>query len=584
MSKLVPIASHSLSLNTSKAEEEGEKENVLQAASDHEKGEFIDVSGREIISDENDKKAHQLPLQAYTYYADIQREYERSKDYDGLYAAQREQLYTDSNSNLSPSKLDSQRLMRIAKAYSVFFLITTDILGPMNAPNAVSQMGYVPGVILYVLFGVAAAFGGWLLNHCFCKVDSNNYPVRTFSDLASRVVAPWFRYPFGLLQFIQMILNCGLLLLSTAQAVSQMLVVNRGKDRFCFTVDILVWALLAMIAGQISSLGKFAHIANLSVWMNIAVCIITMVGVAVGGPYYGIFQQYGQISPYFEPGTWTPMPIKQYAIAPGTIGDKIGGMNNMVFAWGGATIFCEVMAEMRRPMDFWKGMLCAQSLILVIYLFYGLFVYSYNGQFCYVTANQAIGSKALQNAGNVLNIISGIIAMVLYGNVGIKVIYQGFLVADFGFPSLTSRKGTFMWGGFVIVYWAIAYILGTAIPSIGALVSIIGAFCILNFSYTFPFLFGFCLLCRQDAATADEFDLKTLTVVQADSYLRNWSRWKRAIGYGGAFRVFVKISLFLLFLASLATCGLCSYSAIVGAIADYATNTAQPFTCNSSVS
>ncbi|EGA80298.1 hypothetical protein QA23_5148 [Saccharomyces cerevisiae Lalvin QA23] len=227
-------------------------------------------------------------------------------------------------------------------------------------------------------------------------------------------------------------------------------------------------------------------------------------------------------------------------------------------------------------------MLCAQSLILVVYLFYGLFVYAYNGQFSYVTANMAIGSIGLQNAGNVLSIISGIIAMVLYGNIGIKVIYQGFLVTDFNFPSLTSRKGTFAWAGFVVVYWAIAYILGTAIPSISALVAIVGAFCILNFSYTFPFLFGFCLLCRQDAALADNFDAKTLTVEKADSY-RSWSRWKRALGYGGTYRILIKVSLFLLFLASLATCGLCSYSAISGAIAVYQTNPAQPFTCTSPV-
>lgn len=584
MSGLVPIAGYGLSPNTSKIYDEMENKTEHSTSPlDDEKADYVDISGREIISSENDNSRN-VPLQAFSYYADIQREYEKSNDYDGLYAAQREQMYTDANSNLTPSKLESQRMLRLAKAYSVFFLITTDILGPSNAPNAVSQMGYVPGVILYVLFGVAAAFGGWLLNLCFCKVDSNNYPIRTFSDLAARIVAPWFRYPFGILQFIQMLLNCGLLLLGTAQSVSQMLIVNRGKDDFCFTVDILVWALLCMIVGQIRTLTKFAHIANFAVWMNIAVCIITMVGVAIGGPYYGIFKQYGKGPPYFHPDTFDPLPIVTHAIAPGSTADRIAGMNNMVFAWGGATIFCEVMAEMRRPMDFWKGMLCAQSVILVIYLFYGLFVYSYDGQFCYVTANQGIGSDALQNAGNVITIVSGLIAMLLYGNVAIKVIYQGFLVADLGFPSLTSRMGMVAWAVFVVAYWAVAYVLGTAIPSISALVQIIGSFCILNFSYTFPFLFGLCLLCRQDAATADKFDLKTLTVMKADAYFRNWSRWKRAITHGGAIRTLIKVSLFLLFLASLATCGLCSYSAIMGAIDVYKTNTAHPFTCTSPVS
>lgn len=39
----------------------------------------------------------------------------------------------------------------------------------------------------------------------------------------------------------------------------------------------------------------------------------------------------------------------------------------------GAMIFPEMMAEMRRPMDFYKGMACAQILIFVVYLMYGTF-------------------------------------------------------------------------------------------------------------------------------------------------------------------------------------------------------------------
>lgn len=35
---------------------------------------------------------------------------------------------------------------------------------------------------------------------------------------------------------------------------------------------------------------------------------------------------------------------------------KVNGIMQMVFAYGGAMIFPEFLAEMRRPMDFWKGM------------------------------------------------------------------------------------------------------------------------------------------------------------------------------------------------------------------------------------
>lgn len=43
-------------------------------------------------------------------------------------------------------------------------------------------------------------------------------------------------------------------------------------------------------------------------------------------------------------------------------------------------IFPEIMAEMRRPRDFIRGMALAQALIFSAYLLYGVFIYSYQGQ------------------------------------------------------------------------------------------------------------------------------------------------------------------------------------------------------------
>lgn len=46
---------------------------------------------------------------------------------------------------------NARRALRTAGYWAVFYLITTDILGPFNAPFAFSQVGYVPGVILYIV-------------------------------------------------------------------------------------------------------------------------------------------------------------------------------------------------------------------------------------------------------------------------------------------------------------------------------------------------------------------------------------------------------------------------------------------------
>jgi hypothetical protein len=45
-------------------------------------------------------------------------------------------------------RTNALRALRSASWASIFYLITTDILGPFNAPFAISQVGWVPGTSL----------------------------------------------------------------------------------------------------------------------------------------------------------------------------------------------------------------------------------------------------------------------------------------------------------------------------------------------------------------------------------------------------------------------------------------------------
>lgn len=51
----------------------------------------------------------------------------------------------------------AERALRTTSWGAVFFLITTDIIGPMTTPWAFAQTGYGPGVALYTVFGALAA-------------------------------------------------------------------------------------------------------------------------------------------------------------------------------------------------------------------------------------------------------------------------------------------------------------------------------------------------------------------------------------------------------------------------------------------
>lgn len=56
---------------------------------------------------------------------------------------------------------NAQRAARTAGWAAVFYLITTDVLGPYTVPWAMAQMGYGLGISLYAVFGALAGYTGW---------------------------------------------------------------------------------------------------------------------------------------------------------------------------------------------------------------------------------------------------------------------------------------------------------------------------------------------------------------------------------------------------------------------------------------
>lgn len=62
---------------------------------------------------------------------------------------------------------NASRAMRTATVGAIFYLITTDILGPFALPYAFATTGWGPGVALYTVFGIMAGYSGYLLWSCF---------------------------------------------------------------------------------------------------------------------------------------------------------------------------------------------------------------------------------------------------------------------------------------------------------------------------------------------------------------------------------------------------------------------------------
>jgi len=189
------------------------------------------------------------------------------------------------------------------------------------------------------------------------------------------------------------------------------------NPNICFIVCCVIWVGCGFVLGQVRTLQKFGWIANLAIWINVATLILTMAVVANTAPNYvasedlnavpegdGVVHTYGGSPPYAEGFT-----------------TGIVGLMRAVYSYGGAMVFCEFMSEMRKSTDFWKALICAEAFIYCAYLFFGVFVYSYQGQYTINPANQGMGPRVAYTAGNILYFMTSLIAGALYGNIGIKI-------------------------------------------------------------------------------------------------------------------------------------------------------------------
>ncbi|CAK5267813.1 unnamed protein product [Mycena citricolor] len=516
------------------------------------------VEERSSASSDHSGTPAPVALETYLYYAALQRAAEAGSDanphaggfnswLNGRSAHKGPNANIDAAPHLEKhrgitlsERETASRALRLASWSSVFYLITTDILGPFNAPFAISQVGWVPGIILYFIMGLVALYTGLILWRLFVRLDSLRYPVLSYADLAERIFGTWARRVSLVLQSLQLVVFVGIICLGNAQALTQV-----AKHRLCFSICIVIWAFLGMLIGQIRTLKNYGWLANSAVWINLLIIFTSMGFVAHSPPNFA-----AALSSLGVPQG----PVQTQTFAKIPLFSQVNGIMNMVYAYGGAMIFPEIMAEMRRPMDFWKGMVMAQSLIFTAYLIYGAFIYSQQGQFVLPLAYQGVSKYAWQTVGNVMSLVTGIIAGGLYGNIGIKVVYHNLVEDWFQGPPLMSHRGRIIWSILVVAYWALAFVIGSAIPQIQTINGLVGAIGIMQFTYTFPPLLRLGYDVLSDAMAGDKpYDPDSGASYHRVDTWRQWSRWRRGLFSG---HWYFKLFNFILFSASLSMAGL----------------------------
>ncbi|PNY24531.1 Uncharacterized protein TCAP_05514 [Tolypocladium capitatum] len=410
-----------------------------------------------------------------------------------------------------------------------------------------------------------AGYSGYLIWRIFLGIDSYQFPARNYGDLAFRTWGTSLRHLTNSLQALALLLILGQLAIQFGQNISEM-----SRFRLCYAVCPVLFVCAGFFITQIRTLKAYGWVANLAVWMNLLVIFITMGVIAHSPPNFAI-ATLGSAGSAVDPTTITKdehgnyPPVMHYnGLPPGGLIGSVNGLMSGVLAYAGAQLFVEFLAEMRRPRDFLKAMWGAQLFICTVYLVYGCFIYYFQGQYSYNPSYQGVSTYGWQTVGNAISLAAALIAAGLYGNIGIKVLYNNVLIDIFNAPPLITRRGKVLYASIVPIWWSIAFVIAAAIPDYFGFISIMAASTLLNLTYTLPPIFALGFDIQRHAIRTDMgegFDPVTGAVQRDGS---NVQRLIRGFLSGGRWQVSINIWHVIYFLASLSMCGLGMYAAIEG--------------------
>lgn len=409
-----------------------------------------------------------------------------------------------------------------------------------------------------------AGYSGYLIWRVFLGVDSYEFPARNYGDLAFRTWGSTTRYITNICQALGLLLILGQVTIQFGQNISQI-----SKFKLCYAVCPVIFICVGFLFTQIRTLKAYGWVANFAVWLNLLAIFMTMGFIANSAPNYAV-SVLGSAGSVVDPTSITAdangnyPPIKHYnGLPPNSLVGSINGLLSGVLAYAGAQLFVEFLAEMKRPRDFIKAMWGAQFFIYTIYLFYGCFIYHYQGQYSYTPSYQGVSIYRWQVAGNMITLIAALIAAGLYGNIGIKVLYNNILIDIFNAPPLVTSRGKILYAAIVPVWWIIAFIIAASIPDYLGFVSVIAASMLLNLTYTMPPLFALGFDIQKHAMREGDgsFSPSTGQLPRSEGMVM---RYIRGFFSGGLFQTGINVWHVIYFLASLAMCGLGMYAAVEG--------------------
>ncbi|OJJ07512.1 hypothetical protein ASPVEDRAFT_142422 [Aspergillus versicolor CBS 583.65] len=324
-------------------------------------------------------------------------------------------------------------------------------LGVLSIPEAFNTLGLVPGIVCLLAIAVVTTWSGYMVG----VFKLNHRDIYGVDDATGLIFGPVGREILGVGFSLFLIFSgaSGILSLSIAlNAIS-----SHGT---CTAVFVAVAAIVVLGLASIQTLDRIGMLA----WAGLG-CLLTsifIVTIAVG------IQDRPDAAPQTGPWSSDYKIVNSPSFAKG-----IAAISQLTFAFTGTPFFFPIVCEMRDPRHYTKSLAICQSVATVIYIVIGIVVYYYCGSY--------VSSPALGSAGKLIKQIAYGIALpglFVTSTISTHMASKYFFIRIMrGSRHLAANTPLhwFTWLSCVGAVIAVAYIIASAIPIFGSLISLLGA-------------------------------------------------------------------------------------------------------------
>ncbi|KAI0521535.1 putative amino acid transporter [Xylaria bambusicola] len=334
---------------------------------------------------------------------------------------------------------------------AVLMMKTQIGLGVLSIPEAFNVLGLIPGIIILLSIACITTWSNYMVG-VFKLLHPEVYSLDDVGRMLFGRVGLWC---FGAAYTLYWIFVAGSGMLGLSIALNAV-----SLHGTCTAVFVAVAAIAGFGLSSIQTLGRITWLA----WVGLSTILtaIFTVTIAVGvqdrpadapqdGPWASDYKLFG--NPSFE--------------------EAISAVSSLVFAFAGTTAFFAIVSEMRDPKMYTRSLLICQSTVTATYIIIGTVVYYFCGSY--------VASPALGSAGPLVKRIAYGLALpgllvttTLVIHLPAKFIFVRMWT---GSRHLVENTPThwISWIGCTLGTTVIAYVIASAIPVFGGLISLIGA-------------------------------------------------------------------------------------------------------------